>query len=169
MEFLPFWGRFQMTTSAIELILTTAVNTPGYESYRLVVYYSCPGVYRNVEFQTLPSVNGFLFSGKYLLLYLYNIYFTFLFFLFFCFYLPSSPFEPRVSVYETLLSFLDIDECVSNPALCLNGECQNLLGSYRCICPEGFDLDQRSSVVICSGKYRCEETTDGRYRQRQGC
>ena len=155
----------------------TAVNTPGYESYRLVVYYSCLGVYRNVEFQTLPSVNGFLFSGKYLLLYLYNIYFTFFLylflfffiFLFFCFYLPSSPFEPRVSVYETLLSFLDIDECVSNPALCLNGECQNLLGSYRCICPEGFDLDQRSSVVICSGKYRCEENMDGRYRQRQGC
>ena len=85
-----------MTTSAIELILTTAVNTPGYESYRLVVYYSCPGVYRNVEFQTLPPVNGLLFSGKYLLLYLYNIYFTFFLYLFlFLFLFFVSIYPPR--------------------------------------------------------------------------
>ena len=41
---------------------------------------------------------------------------------------------------------------MSNALLCLNGECQNLLGSYRCICPEGFVLDESDTVPICSGK-----------------
>ena len=44
---------------------------------------------------------------------------------------------------------------MSNPELCKNGECQNLLGSYRCICPEGYVLDESTSVPVCNGKDTC--------------
>ena len=58
----------------------------------------------------------------------------------------------RLTFHDVLLSFSDIDECVSNALLCLNGDCQNLLGSYRCICREGFVLDESDTFPICSGK-----------------
>ena len=28
----------------------------------------------------------------------------------------------------------DINECAQNPNICTNGACENLLGTYRCIC-----------------------------------
>jgi hypothetical protein len=32
-----------------------------------------------------------------------------------------------------------VDECDENPMTCLNGgECKNLIGSFSCICPNGF-------------------------------
>ena len=57
-----------------------------------------------------------------------------------------------VTFPNVLLSFSDIDECLSNALLCLNGECQNLLGSYRCICREGFVLDESETFPVCSGE-----------------
>ncbi|XP_052127342.1 protein crumbs isoform X1 [Frankliniella occidentalis] len=32
----------------------------------------------------------------------------------------------------------DIDECALNPQLCGSGTCENLIGTYRCECTEGF-------------------------------
>lgn len=37
----------------------------------------------------------------------------------------------------------DIDECSQDPGLCLpHGACENLQGSYICVCDEGFTLTQ---------------------------
>ena len=46
--------------------------------------------------------------------------------------------------------FSDIDECVSDPDICINGKCQNLLGSFRCECSKGFMLAEGS--MACVGK-----------------
>lgn len=38
------------------------------------------------------------------------------------------------------LFFADINECALDPKKCAPGTCQNLDGSYRCICPPGYSL-----------------------------
>ena len=45
---------------------------------------------------------------------------------------------------------LDLNEC-QDPATCNGGECQNLLGSYRCVCKDG--LKSGPDGKSCSGKY----------------
>ncbi|XP_039615423.1 fibrillin-2 isoform X1 [Polypterus senegalus] len=35
----------------------------------------------------------------------------------------------------------DVNECVENPGICLNGHCINMDGSFRCECPVGYGLD----------------------------
>ncbi|XP_035666438.1 fibrillin-2-like isoform X3 [Branchiostoma floridae] len=39
------------------------------------------------------------------------------------------------------LFFQDINECVMFPSLCHHGRCRNTIGSFRCECEEGYDLD----------------------------
>lgn len=46
--------------------------------------------------------------------------------------------------------FTDINECGLNPDICKNGVCENLRGSYRCICDFGWEPD--SSGKNCVGK-----------------
>lgn len=36
---------------------------------------------------------------------------------------------------------MDIDECTENPNLCSEATCVNLLGSYKCECSQGFEVD----------------------------
>uniref|UniRef100_A0A803VCW3 Fibrillin 3 n=1 Tax=Ficedula albicollis TaxID=59894 RepID=A0A803VCW3_FICAL len=40
-----------------------------------------------------------------------------------------------------LFSLPDINECALNPDICPNGMCENLRGSYRCICNLGYESD----------------------------
>lgn len=47
--------------------------------------------------------------------------------------------------------FSDIDECNENGKLCINGQCENTVGSYRCICDRGFQLSPDGAY--CLGKY----------------
>ncbi|KAL7879280.1 hypothetical protein AOLI_G00102540 [Acnodon oligacanthus] len=34
----------------------------------------------------------------------------------------------------------DMDECADTPEICIFGTCQNTPGSFKCNCPEGFQL-----------------------------
>ncbi|XP_059498675.1 fibrillin-2 [Stegostoma tigrinum] len=42
----------------------------------------------------------------------------------------------------------DIDECKVMPNLCLNGQCINTLGSYRCLCKLGYTTDITGTACI---------------------
>lgn len=47
----------------------------------------------------------------------------------------------RVRLYLQTPSPLDINECALDPDICQNGICENLRGSYRCICNIGYESD----------------------------
>lgn len=40
----------------------------------------------------------------------------------------------------------DINECVIFPGACQPGTCQNLDGSFRCICPPGYEVQNDQCV-----------------------
>ena len=44
----------------------------------------------------------------------------------------------------------DINECALDPDICQNGICENLRGSYRCICNIGYESD--TSGKNCVGE-----------------
>lgn len=44
----------------------------------------------------------------------------------------------------------DVDECSRPHAVCRNGTCENLPGSYRCHCDDGFKLSANND---CVGQY----------------
>ena len=46
---------------------------------------------------------------------------------------------------------LDINECALDPDICQNGICENLRGSYRCICNIGYESD--TSGKNCVGEW----------------
>lgn len=57
----------------------------------------------------------------------------------------------------------DTNECVALPGSCSPGTCQNLEGSFRCICPPGYEVKSescigeawvRSEVTGCAGGIR---------------
>nr|XP_014341338.1 PREDICTED: latent-transforming growth factor beta-binding protein 2 [Latimeria chalumnae] len=50
------------------------------------------------------------------------------------------------------LSCEDIDECEDPSLSCDGGECFNILGSYRCTCPPGFELN----ATLCQDINECE-------------
>lgn len=54
--------------------------------------------------------------------------------------------------YHNICLYLaDMNECAMNPEICQNGACENLDGSYRCICNPGYRADQ--SGKRCLGIY----------------
>ncbi|XP_064619862.1 fibrillin-2-like isoform X2 [Lineus longissimus] len=68
----------------------------------------------------------------------------------------------------------DLDECSKIPELCENGVCVNTLGSFRCQCPKGMELNAEGTVCEdidecqsgqnpCVGDATCENTK-GSYR-----
>ena len=44
--------------------------------------------------------------------------------------------------------FTDIDECTENGRICLNGDCMNTPGSYRCICQRGYELSPDEAFCL---------------------
>lgn len=48
----------------------------------------------------------------------------------------------------------DINECAQNPNICQNGACENLIGTYRCICNPGYEVDETGK--ICTDINECE-------------
>lgn len=45
---------------------------------------------------------------------------------------------------------IDIDECLFMPDACPNGRCLNTMGSYRCVCDDGYKVGP--SGKECIGK-----------------
>ena len=54
----------------------------------------------------------------------------------------------NISLYY--VPFSDVNECLTIPGLCANGDCINKEGSFKCRCPEGFIMtdDGRSCIGI---------------------
>lgn len=59
----------------------------------------------------------------------------------------------------------DVDECTQSPGLCGRGACENLPGSFRCVCPAGFrgsaceeDVDECAQEPPPCGPGRCDNT-----------
>lgn len=46
---------------------------------------------------------------------------------------------------------LDIDECSRTSSICTNGICENMMGTYQCICNEGYQQTQQRSR--CEGGF----------------
>lgn len=49
------------------------------------------------------------------------------------------------------LYVIDLNECTAKPGICKNGRCENTIGSYRCICDQGFVANPTQTE--CIGKY----------------
>lgn len=61
----------------------------------------------------------------------------------------------NVDVELKLFNFVtDINECAQNPNICVNGGCDNLMGTYRCICDHGYEVDETGK--ICSDINECD-------------
>lgn len=52
-------------------------------------------------------------------------------------------------LFFVLCVFKDINECIAYPGSCAPGTCQNLEGSFRCICPVGYEVQGDN----CLGKF----------------
>lgn len=49
-----------------------------------------------------------------------------------------------------MLLLADIDECAELDDVCRDGRCSNTFGSFLCVCPDGYTLDD--SQRACIGK-----------------
>lgn len=56
--------------------------------------------------------------------------------------------------FSLLLESVDIDEC-ANPDTC-SQICINQIGSYKCECEEGYQVDPTTKACKAIGKYLCE-------------
>ncbi|KAB0396463.1 hypothetical protein E2I00_012107 [Balaenoptera physalus] len=59
----------------------------------------------------------------------------------------------------------NVDECIQSPGLCGRGVCENLPGSFHCVCPAGFrgsaceeDVDECAQEPPPCGPGRCDNT-----------
>ena len=61
--------------------------------------------------------------------------------------------HPKANLILISVVFLDVDECVNNAGMkknvCTNGECQNTMKDYICVCNAGFRSDVTKK--LCNG------------------
>lgn len=57
---------------------------------------------------------------------------------------------------HSVIPSTDVNECVSLPGTCSPGTCQNLDGSFRCICPPGYEV-QNDQCIGKEHKHRGTE------------
>lgn len=48
-------------------------------------------------------------------------------------------------------SFSDIDECSRTSGICSNGVCENMMGTYQCVCDDGYQQTDLKSH--CEGNF----------------
>ena len=97
-----------------------------------------------------------------------------------CFHNP--PFENRCHCKYGFTGngtyFEDVDECKGEGKKCLNGECRNHIGTYSCLCDNGYradssnmkcvDIDEckeseTKGVKLCHGRYEVCQNVNGTY------
>lgn len=49
----------------------------------------------------------------------------------------------------------DIDECSRTSGICSNGVCENMMGTYQCVCNEGYQQSDLKSH--CEDIDECED------------
>ena len=42
----------------------------------------------------------------------------------------------------------DVDECTGTPGICGGGTCVNTIGSYSCMCDEGYELNMTETECV---------------------
>ena len=55
----------------------------------------------------------------------------------------------------------DVNECIEQPGVCISpAQCINTLGSFKCMCPRGFQLDHTGNQCVdndeCLDDSRCQ-------------
>lgn len=53
-----------------------------------------------------------------------------------------------ISLFLFFNIYVDINECLLDPDLCPNGRCENLHGTYKCICNPGYEVDSTGKNCI---------------------
>lgn len=53
-------------------------------------------------------------------------------------------------MFDTLILFVDMDECSLKPSVCGTAVCKNIPGDFECECPEGYRYDPSSKS--CKGR-----------------
>ena len=49
-----------------------------------------------------------------------------------------------------VFAILDINECSQTSGICSNGVCENMMGTYQCMCDDGYQ--QQAHKGHCEGK-----------------
>ena len=55
----------------------------------------------------------------------------------------------------------DIDECVERDAVCTNGQCLNLIGSFSCVCRNGYRLSPQKDQCLGESQHLQTVSTEG--------
>lgn len=58
----------------------------------------------------------------------------------------------RVLLILDCILFIDIDECSRTSGICSNGVCENMMGTYQCVCDDGYR--QTDQKFYCEGNQR---------------
>lgn len=62
--------------------------------------------------------------------------------------------------------FIDVDECVTKPDICGNGDCFNSVGSFVCRCEDGYSVKPEVGPECTDddecylGTHNCDEFAD---------
>lgn len=59
--------------------------------------------------------------------------------------------------YAVMCYVVDIDECSRTSGICSNGVCENMMGTYQCVCDDGYQ--QADMKSHCEGLYKKTYTT----------
>lgn len=55
---------------------------------------------------------------------------------------------------DSVDSMSDIDECSRSSGICSNGVCENMMGTYQCMCNDGYQ--QTGQKSHCEGASACQ-------------
>lgn len=63
--------------------------------------------------------------------------------------LINNSLVPKNTIHFGLYTIKDIDECSRTSGICSNGVCENMMGTYQCVCDDGYR--QTDQKFYCEG------------------